>query len=158
LQDAAELTKKEGAMGIPMSLPGLFGIGMQTYDVDLGYDALGRDIEELLKKGEDESNPVAIEIQRLSKEADNDFNGMPTAPKSFKDEGVKYELTEEQTKEWQRVMGEYTAQYLQEDMNSEDYLLGDDTEKIAIIRAAHRDAFADTKVYFEDNVLTTKGE
>lgn len=33
-QDAAELIEEEGAAGIPMSIPGFFGVGMQTYDAN----------------------------------------------------------------------------------------------------------------------------
>lgn len=158
LQDASELIREEGAAGVPMSLPGLFGVGMQTYDVELGYDAYGRDVETLLKEDEPESDPVVLETQRLIKNEANDFDGLPSAPKSFRDSGEKYVLTPEETKEWQRVMGEYTRQYLAEDMASDEYMTADDLTKVEIVKEAHRDAYEDTKTYFLENVLNANPE
>lgn len=158
LQDSTDLIKEEGAKGVPMSIPGLFGVGMQTYDIDLGYDAYGRDIKTKLSEGGPETDPVVLAVQTLVADPVNEFNGLPEAPKSFKEDGIKYSLTEEQTKEWQRVMGEYTHQYLTEDMGTEEYTTGDAQDKIEIIKKAHSDAYKDTKVYFLDNVFTSEHE
>lgn len=155
LQDAHELIKEEGAAGVPMSVPGIFGIGMQTYDEQLGYDAFGRDIKELLKKGEPESDPIVLEVQRLNTDAETSI--IPASPKSFKFEGVKHELSDEDQQDWQKVMGEYTRQYLEEDMQSLDYLQGSDYDKTEIIKKAHRDAYEDTKVYMTDKLGLTVG-
>ena len=157
LQDATDLIKDQGAKGVPMSLPGLFGIGMNTYDVDLGYDAFGRDIKSLLKEGKEESDPVILEVQRLN--TDEETSVLAAAPKSFKLDGVKHELTDEQHNEWQQVMGKYTHEYLAEDMKSQDYINGSDADKIEIIKEAHRDAYEDTKADMIDRLgLNNEGE
>lgn len=156
LQDAASLIKEEGTKGIPMSLPGLFGVGMQTYKVDLGYDAFGRDIKSVLKEGKEEDDPVILEVHRLN--TDRETSVIAAAPKSFKADGVKYDLTEEQRDQWQQIMGSYTHEYLTEDMKTEDYITGSDEDKVEIIKQAHRDAYEDAKADMMDQLGITNEE
>lgn len=145
LQDASDLVKEEGAAGVPMSLPGLFGVGMQTYDVDYGYDAFGRDLREIVEKGEPETDSVALEVQRLIEAEPEEFKGLPRAPASFREDGETYTLTPEQRNEWQKTMGTKTHEYLEEDMASDDYQYGTDQDKLDIINKAHRAAYEDAK-------------
>lgn len=156
LQDAASLIKEEGAKGIPLSLPGLFGVGMQTYGVDLGYDAFGRDIKSVLKEGKEEDDPVILEVHRLN--TDRETSVIAAAPKSFKAYGVKHDLTEEQRDQWQQIMGSYTHEYLTEDMKTEDYITGSDEDKVEIIKQAHRDAYEDAKADMMDQLGITNEE
>jgi len=155
LQDAAEVIKEEGVKGVPMSLPGLFGIGTNTYGFDLGYDAFGRDIGKTLAEGKEEVDPVILEVQRLNTSSDTSV--IAAAPSSVQDDNVRVKLTPEQKNEWQKVMGSYTHEYLQEDMASEEYKMASDAEKIEIIKQAHRDAYEDTKADLIDSIIPQEG-
>ena len=156
LQDATELIKEEGAVGIPMSLPGLFGVGINTYDVNLGFDAFGRDVKTLLKEKKPETDPVAIEIARLNTTAKNP--PLTAAPNSFSEGGVKYPLDEDQKNEFQRIMGDLQHQFLSEDITSEDWINGSDEDRVEIAKKAHQDAYQQTKEYFLDNVFPETAE
>ena len=145
-QDMAELVSDRGAMGIPMALPSVFGVGSQTYHIDLGFDAFGRDIEETQKSKEPESDPVVLEVSALGERTGE--IPLSKGPKSFKFEGKKYELDDEQAAEWQQIMGDLQHQFLSEDITSEEWLAGDDNDKLKITKKAHQDAFAQTKEYF----------
>jgi len=153
-QDFWDLYKDKGVTGtsVLMAGGGLFGFGLQTYHIDMGYDAYGRDMQKLLRKGGPETDPTVIEVNRLI-DGPNNFEGVAPAPKTVTSDGVKYHLTPEQVDEWQKIMGEYQHQYMTEDMNTKDYVMGTDQEKIDILKKSHSDAYKDTKVYFEDNVL-----
>lgn len=149
LQDAYDVYKEEGVKGIPMSIPGIFGVGLQTYDPHLGYDAYGRDLKQLLHEDVEETNPTILEVGRLHDDAG--YTGLPEAPSKFSDDGEKFELSQEEKDQWQRRMGEYTLQYLTEDMSTNEYLIGADEERIEVVKKAHRDAYEDAKAdYFTD--------
>lgn len=150
-QDMAELVSDRGAVGIPMALPAVFGVGSQTYNVELGFDAFGRDIAKLQKKGEPETDPVILQVSALGERTGE--NPLAKGPKSFKFEGQKYELTDEQAAEWQKIMGDLQHQFLSEDILSDEWINGDDNDKLKITKKAHDDAFAQTKEHFLTNVF-----
>ena len=79
------------------------------------------------------------------------------APSSVQEDNVRVKLTPEQKNEWQKVMGSYTHEYLQEDMASEEYKMASDAEKIEIIKQAHRDAYEDTKADLIDSIIPQEG-
>jgi len=138
-QDAKELIEDQGAIGVPMALPGIFGIGMNTYTVDLGYDAYGRDMNELQDREGEEDDPVVLEVVRLNGLTKNP--PLVRAPKSLRDQGETFTLTDEDRKEFQRVMGGFQYEFLSEDMQSEEWASADDEERIAIVKRAHEDAY-----------------
>ena len=150
--DMYELVQDRGAVGIPMALPAVFGVGAQTYDVNLGFDAFGRDIEETQKKGEPETDPVILQVSALGERTGE--NPLAKGPKSFKFEGQKYELDDKQAEEWQKIMGDLQHQFLSEDILSDEWINGDDQEKLKITKKAHEDAFAQTKEHFLTNVFS----
>lgn len=147
MQDATELIKEEGAKGIPMSLPGLFGISMQTYEVKLGYDAFGRDIKEVLAKDAPEDDPAVLEAQRLAEVNGKSF--IPEAPKSVREGGKKTALTDEQHDQFQKTMGEYTRLGISQALETEEYTTASDEEKIDIVKEIHKEAYG----YAKEEVL-----
>jgi len=50
VQDAIELYKEEGAEGIPLAIPAIFGVGVQSYGGVESYDLQGRKYPELNKE------------------------------------------------------------------------------------------------------------
>jgi hypothetical protein len=138
VQDSADLVKDQGVAGIPMSLPGVFGVGMSTYPVHLGYDGFGRDIK-TVQEQDPPSDAAIDEVARLNELSESPV--LPAAPKSVRQDGEKIPLSQEQTDEWQRLMGEATHAGVMAALDTEEYTQASDDEKIKIIKEIHEEAY-----------------
>lgn len=143
IQDAAEMVQAEGAKGIPMVMPGLFGVGISNYSVDLGHDAYGRDQNALKDREAPEEDPVILEAERLASSVKN--SPLSRAPASVDIDGESFKLEAGERDEWQRIMGELQYQFLQEEMATEEWKAYTDEEKLNVMKDIHRDAFAQVK-------------
>lgn len=134
LQDFKEIIEEEGPKGALMGVPGIFGIGTQTYDVELGQDVFGRDVKELQDKDEDESDPAVLEVQRL-----NEVSETPVVNPVGKTVG-KEKLSDEDYKEYQGLAGQYILEDINEVMKEPEWQDMTDEDKIEAIREITREA------------------
>jgi len=114
MQDVQNLYDEYGTEGIPMAIPGVFGVGSQTYGGVESFGLKGRDYPELQK-----------ELDRLDTSM-----GYPTLTVYNQD------ITVKEYKDLKQKTGTVLATVLQRLMDSEMYQKLPDTEKIKLIDRA----------------------
>lgn len=111
IQDMIDLYKEEGLVGIPMAVPAIFGVGVQSYGGVESYDLRGKDYPKLNK-----------ELQNI-----NATIGFPSMQAFGK------ELDSKEYKEFKEVSGKIIADALTEMIEDEDYKKMSDYEKKQLI-------------------------
>ena len=112
--DMYELYKEQGAKGIPMGIPAIFGVGSQTYGGVQSYGMKGKEYPEL----NDELNRLKMSM------------GFPSTS------AFGYELTNKEYKEYKKTSGKMIADILNDIIKDEFYLSLEDKDKKGIINKA----------------------
>jgi hypothetical protein len=110
-QDAADLYRERGLEGIPMAVPGIFGVGTQTYGGVESYGLWGKDYPELQK-----------ELRRIGSSM-----GFPSSS------AFGQEFTIGEYKKFERESGKRIAEELTSLIKTEYYKKSEDFEKKQII-------------------------
>lgn len=140
-KDVAEMTTKYGAEGPLRMAPGMFGVGVQDYEIK-GSDRFGRDYAK-----EREDDPAISEVDKLFEgETDKKIRDVP---KFIKSEGERIDLTEDQHLKWQKKTGEYFLADLKDAIADPVWSELTDEEKIEEVRAIRKEAKADALAELE---------
>lgn len=127
LQDAYEIMEEEGAgTGALMAIPGLFGIGTQTYkDERGGFEMKDRSTDD----------PAVQEIQRLGGDKDIVTTGNKTDAKAL---GIP-ELDEEQLKQYRDYSSQLISAAVKEAMATPEWKEASDEERVKWVKRIGKD-------------------
>jgi hypothetical protein len=133
IQDAIDLYKEEGQEGIPMAIPAIFGVGVQSYGGVESYDLQGRKYPELNK-----------ELDRLKTTI-----GFPST------QAFGQELSNKEYKELRKLSGKTIADVLTNIIKDEGYQNLDDEQKKQLINRVvdKTKAKAKSKLFADKEVL-----
>ena len=145
-QDAYDLFKQDGAKGVLMATPGVFGIGVQTYGPNTD-----RELPDLPS-----DDPVSKEVVRLEQTAKKSLIGAPASTLIIN--GEEHELTDKEFNNYQKLSAYYTSEIIREQMKSPDWKSMSDTDKISEVKQIKNFAGKSAREYLfyppEDNTDT----
>lgn len=139
LHDVYDEVKERGPEGLLTSAPGMFGVGVQTFNTPHGYDVYGRDFHDVPST---ETDPAFLEVQRLNTEG-GQLIGRPG--RSVTIDGQRRRLSDEEYGQYERRAGEYIATTLRSEMASPDWIRMSDDDKREEVRSIARDMRANAR-------------
>lgn len=139
LQDFYKQIKAEGAVGAAKAVPGIVGVGVQTYPGPKGFDIYGRSYE----TDRTVDDPTISEVKRLQEDREETVLGPPG--RSLTVDGERRKLTDEEFNAYQELSAKWIMEDLAADMNTVEWQDASDEEKIEWIREVSREARKDAR-------------
>lgn len=138
-QDAKEMVDEQGAAkGIPMAVPGLFGVGTQTYKVATQKDAFGRDPPTPEEAEKPETDPVVLEVSRLSEPMGKPLVSPPSATirlgKTQTGEAKNRKLSDDEYTNYSKLSGYYLTEILKGQLSTPEWQEMDDIDRRKEVR------------------------
>lgn len=139
LQDAKEIVDSRGVIeGVPMAVPGLFGVGTQTYSTVTQRDLFGREAPSPEEAGSPETDPAILEVARLSEPLKKSFLSLPSRNipdgKTQQGERKTKKLSDDEYERYATLSGFYMTSFINQAMESDEWASMDDISRRKEIR------------------------